>query len=174
MALHRHDHRLRHLFDGPDRVGLIGRHRRLFARTDRLQIVAGAEAPAFALQHDAAQFVDILCDRVDVVAQFDEQRRIAVDAAEAKGGAGMAHKRGRRWVLYAGEPEASKVPPAWHAWLHYTTAEPPKPDAPKPRFEQPHQPNLTGTELAYHPQGSVLSDTPRAKGTGDYEPWRPG
>ena len=28
----------------------------------------------------------------------------------------------RRWVLYKGRPEASKVPPDWHAWLHRTTA----------------------------------------------------
>ena len=27
----------------------------------------------------------------------------------------------RRWVMYAGAPEASLVPPEWHAWLHYTT-----------------------------------------------------
>ena len=32
----------------------------------------------------------------------------------------------RRWVTYAGAPEASDVPPEWHAWLHYTT------DAPLP------------------------------------------
>ena len=106
--------------------------------------------------------------------RYFEEKSPQRSASEAKGGAGMAHKRGRRWVLYNGEPEASKVPPAWHAWLHHTTAEPPKPDAPKPHFELPHQPNLTGTELAYHPQGSVLGEGQRAKGTGDYEPWRPG
>ena len=25
--------------------------------------------------------------------------------------------RERRWVLYRGKPEASRVPPEWHAWL---------------------------------------------------------
>ncbi len=32
--------------------------------------------------------------------------------------------RGRRWVMYAGVPEASSVPPEWHAWLHHTTDAP--------------------------------------------------
>ena len=27
--------------------------------------------------------------------------------------------RRRRWVMYEGAPEASKVPPLWHAWLHH-------------------------------------------------------
>ena len=28
--------------------------------------------------------------------------------------------REKRWVIYNGEPEGSKVPPEWHAWLHHT------------------------------------------------------
>ena len=31
------------------------------------------------------------------------------------------HGRERRWVLFKGEAEASRVPPEWHAWLHHTT-----------------------------------------------------
>ncbi len=27
--------------------------------------------------------------------------------------------RERRWVVYNGIDEASKVPPEWHAWLHH-------------------------------------------------------
>ena len=26
----------------------------------------------------------------------------------------------RRWVIYAGTVEASRVPPEWHGWLHHT------------------------------------------------------
>ena len=33
--------------------------------------------------------------------------------------------RKRRWVIYNGYAEASKVPPDWHGWLHYTFDEPP-------------------------------------------------
>ena len=80
----------------------------------------------------------------------------------------------RRWVLYAGEPEASNVPPEWHAWLHKTVANPPGPVSPfKPVYEKAHEPNLTGTVAAYHPPGSVLEGGARAHATGDYEPWRP-
>ena len=32
--------------------------------------------------------------------------------------------RERRWVLYKGPAEASKVPPEWHAWLNHTTDAP--------------------------------------------------
>ena len=34
-------------------------------------------------------------------------------------------QRERRWVVYEGEVEASRVPPEWHRWLHHSTDEPP-------------------------------------------------
>lgn len=82
--------------------------------------------------------------------------------------------RERRWVLYKGEPEASKVPPEWHAWLHKITKEPPQPGAqPQRPWQKEHLPNLTGTDLAYRPLGSQLRGGQRSKATGDYEPWVP-
>lgn len=85
---------------------------------------------------------------------------------------GGRFSRERRWVIYSGEPEGSKVPPEWHAWLHHTINEPP-PARRRYAWEKDHQPNLTGTPLAYHPQGSVLRGGRRAASTGDYEPWSP-
>ncbi len=87
---------------------------------------------------------------------------------------GGRDSRERRWVLYNGEAEASKVPPEWHAWLHHTVDEIPA-DAGRPKYpwQKPHQPNLTGTPLAYRPPGSVLKGGRRAPATGDYEPWTP-
>jgi NADH:ubiquinone oxidoreductase subunit len=80
----------------------------------------------------------------------------------------------RRWVIYVGTVEASRVPPEWHGWLHHTFALPPTVDAPKPRaWEAPHQPNLTGTSAAYHPDGSLWAEGKRPPATGDYEAWRP-
>jgi NADH:ubiquinone oxidoreductase subunit len=35
--------------------------------------------------------------------------------------------RRRRWVIYKGYPDASKVPAEWHGWLHYTFDELPTP-----------------------------------------------
>ncbi|MEM9970433.1 MAG: NADH:ubiquinone oxidoreductase subunit NDUFA12, partial [Pseudomonadota bacterium] len=56
----------------------------------------------------------------------------------------------RRWVIYNGETEASRVSPDWHGWLHHTWDEPPtdKPVVHKD-WEKPHLPNLTGTSEAY-------------------------
>ncbi len=83
-------------------------------------------------------------------------------------------QRERRWVIYNGEPEATKVPPEWHAWLHHTHAEPITPGSPYHQpWVQPHRQNPTGTLEAYRPPGSVLKGGQRARGTGDYEPWTP-
>ncbi len=78
----------------------------------------------------------------------------------------------RRWVIYNGEAEASRVSPDWHGWLHYTWDEPPteSPVRRKP-WEKPHQENLTGTPLAYAPPGSIRRERPAGKA--DYEAWTP-
>ncbi len=80
----------------------------------------------------------------------------------------------RRWVIYSGESEASRVPPDWHGWLHHTYAEPPT-AAPLPRkpWEKPHKPNLTGGPGAYLPPGSAATPARRPHATGDYEAWTP-
>lgn len=80
----------------------------------------------------------------------------------------------RRWVLFAGEPEASLVPPEWHGWLHYTMDEPlPEHSAFHKSWVKPHQPNPTGTLDAYRPPGHPLRGGHRAAATGDYQPWTP-
>ena len=79
----------------------------------------------------------------------------------------------RRWVLYAGEVEASRVPPAWNAWLQRTVEEAPDPDAPRWAWQKAHQPNLTGSAQAYRPPGSLIEGGRRERATGDYQPWRP-
>jgi NADH:ubiquinone oxidoreductase subunit len=80
--------------------------------------------------------------------------------------------RVRRWVDYAGAPEASKVPPEWHAWLHYTTEAPIKLASPRP-WIKPHEANLTGTPEGYRPPGHDYKGGERARATGDYEAWSP-
>jgi len=69
---------------------------------------------------------------------------------------GGRFSREKRWVIYNGEPEASKVPPEWHAWLHHTVNEVPRADRPRHSWKKPHQPNMTGTRYAYYPPGSIL------------------
>lgn len=78
----------------------------------------------------------------------------------------------RRWVIYNGETEASRIAPEWHGWLHHTWTEPPT-TAPLPRkgWEQPHQPNLTGTPAAWVPSGSLRRTEPAPRR--DYDAWQP-
>jgi NADH:ubiquinone oxidoreductase subunit len=78
----------------------------------------------------------------------------------------------RRWVIYNGEAEASRVSPDWHGWLHRTWNDTPvaKPLVHK-AWEQPHQENLTGTPAAYVPAGSLNRAAP-VKRT-DYDAWQP-
>ena len=81
----------------------------------------------------------------------------------------------RRWVVYNGYAEASKVPPSWHGWLHHTVDVAPTEESYTPReWQKPHVPNMTGTPAAYRPSGSTLASGRRPKATGDYQPWTPG
>ena len=78
----------------------------------------------------------------------------------------------KRWVIYNGEMEASRVAPDWHGWLHHTWEEPPTkaPLTHKP-WEKPHHENLSGSDLAYAPPGSIRRGAPVERK--DYEAWAP-
>ncbi|GGB61024.1 MULTISPECIES: NADH:ubiquinone oxidoreductase subunit NDUFA12 [Henriciella] len=82
--------------------------------------------------------------------------------------------RHRRYVIYEGLAEPSKVPADWHGWLHYTFDEPPT-EAPLNRraWETDHKPNMTGTLFAYRPKGAISEGGDRRKADGDYEAWTP-
>ena len=78
----------------------------------------------------------------------------------------------RRWVIYNGEAEASRVDPDWHGWLHHTFDDlPSKKPLVHKTWEKPHHENLTGTALAYAPAGSIRRPQPTARQ--DYEAWSP-
>lgn len=84
------------------------------------------------------------------------------------------YKRERRWVIYNGEAEASRVPPEWHGWLHHTTDIIPGETNPLRReWQKPHQENMSGTKFAYVPPGHVLRGARRSDATGDYQAWTP-
>ena len=92
----------------------------------------------------------------------DAQGNIYYQTADAK----------KRWVIYNGEMEASRVSPDWHGWLHFTWDQPPtkEPLAHKP-WEEPHLENLTGTAGAYAPPGSIRRAAPAPRA--DYDAWSP-
>jgi len=82
--------------------------------------------------------------------------------------------RKRRWVLYNGYVDASKVPPEWFGWLHYSVDEAPGAQTfPKRPWMKDHVPNLSGTPFAWRPKGSIARGGARPRATGDYEAWRP-
>lgn len=83
------------------------------------------------------------------------------------------YRRHRRWVLYAGVPEATAVPPEWHGWLHHTT-DAPLPETRRHAWQRDHRPNRTGTAESYRPIGHDYAGGRRRDTTGDYEAWTPG
>jgi NADH:ubiquinone oxidoreductase subunit len=82
------------------------------------------------------------------------------------------YRKNKRWILYSGIAEPTKVPPMCHAWLHYIIDDFPK-KSKEYSWQQHRKPNLTGTKYAYFPTGHELSDSKRARATGDYESWKP-
>ncbi len=83
------------------------------------------------------------------------------------------YKRDRRWVIYDGAPEASKVPPEWHGWLHHQSDKIPEEGGESFRrpWQKPHLANMTGTAAAWLPP--ALKGGKRDPATGDYEAWQP-
>jgi NADH:ubiquinone oxidoreductase subunit len=60
-------------------------------------------------------------------------------------------KTGKRFVVYKGCAEATKVPANWHSWLHYTINTPPANNQQQYSWQIAHTPNQTGTKFAYNP-----------------------
>jgi NADH:ubiquinone oxidoreductase subunit len=80
----------------------------------------------------------------------------------------------RRWVIYNGTPEATRVPPEWHLWLHKTVDTTPVERPLTVRaWEKPWLPNATGTPAAHTPSGALTATGKRARASGDYEAWSP-
>ncbi len=81
----------------------------------------------------------------------------------------------RRWVIFNGEAEPSRVPPGWRGWLAHTVDVPPSQETYRPReWQAPHVANVTGTPQAYRPKGSILTPGGNPQADPGYEPWTPG
>jgi NADH:ubiquinone oxidoreductase subunit len=71
----------------------------------------------------------------------------------------------KRFVFYAGAPEASSVPSKWFLWLHHTSSAPLPDDSPvHQKWEKEHRMNPTGTEAAWLPPGHALRQGERKAG----------
>ena len=83
-------------------------------------------------------------------------------------------KGGRRWVMYSGSNDVSRVPPEWYAWLtRQIDVVPDEALSPPPPFLKPAVPNLTGTPGAYRPSGALERGGHRQAASGDYQAWTP-
>jgi len=61
-------------------------------------------------------------------------------------------KKGKRWVIYSDEIDASKIPSEWYSWIHFTKNKIENiHDLKKYDWQKPHQSNQTGTINAHHP-----------------------
>lgn len=83
-------------------------------------------------------------------------------------------KGGRRWVMYQGSNDVSRVPPEWYAWLtRQIDAVPDEALPPPPNYLKPPVPNMTGTPGAYRPSGALERGGQRQAASGDYQAWTP-
>ncbi len=85
-----------------------------------------------------------------------------------------ARKGRRRWVMYNGSNDVSRVPPDWYAWLTRQIDDvPDKALPPAPKFLKAATANLTGTAQAYRPSGALERGGRRQAASGDYQAWTP-
>ena len=82
------------------------------------------------------------------------------------------NRRAKRWVVFHGEVEASRIAPEWHAWLHYTS-DTPLTGVTRQSWQTDYVANQTGTNQAYLPPGHDLKGGQRQKAAGDYQAWTP-
>ena len=80
------------------------------------------------------------------------------------------NKKGKRWVIYKNEVEASKIPPEWHLWIHFRKKQKPEKDMKKFSWQKKHSENLTGTNKAYKPDGSLTVES--KKNIKQYDTWQ--
>ena len=80
-----------------------------------------------------------------------------------------SNSKGKRWVIYKNNIESSKIPPEWHAWIHFLSRNIPTKDVKKFLWQKEHRENLTGTKNAYKPKGSLSSESTRS--IKKYETW---
>ena len=62
-------------------------------------------------------------------------------------------KSGKRWVIYNGEIEATKIPNEWYSWMHFTNNKIENlHELKKYKWQKSHLSNQTGSKNSYHPK----------------------
>ena len=101
---------------------------------------------------------------------FLKGKKVGIDE---KGNKFYVHRKNnkKRWIIYNGLMDASKVPALWHDWLHYRTDEIPNESDKNLNWYKMHKENTTGTKEAYSPDLSKNNEPKILKK--NYEPWNP-
>ena len=81
--------------------------------------------------------------------------------------------KAKRWVIFKGEVEATKIPPQWHSWLHKSIDKAPINYSHKYEWQKDHEPNRTGTEKAFSPNSELSENSNYDNINEDYEKWNP-
>ena len=80
------------------------------------------------------------------------------------------NKKGKRWVIYNGEINASKITSDWFSWIHYTVNTiPTEKKIEKYSWQKPHKDNKTGSIESYKPN----KISKKGKDFKKYESWKP-
>ena len=80
------------------------------------------------------------------------------------------NSKGKRWVIYKNNIEASKIPPEWYLWMHNLSVNKPSNKINSFSWQKKYEGNLTGTERAHKPEGSLATDL--KKNMKKYETWK--
>ena len=80
------------------------------------------------------------------------------------------NKKDKRWVIYNGEINASKITSDWYSWIHHISNRIPNEEGEKKfSWQKPHKDNKTGTNESYKPN-KISKNNKKFK---KYESWRP-
>ena len=79
------------------------------------------------------------------------------------------NKTGKRWVIYKGEINASKITTDWYLWIHGISNTIPLDNAQKKfSWQKPHKDNKTGTKDSFKPN-KISKNSKKFK---KYESWK--
>ena len=76
-------------------------------------------------------------------------------------------KKNERWVIYAGDIEATKITSDWYLWMHHTVDKIPNNKNSKYTWQKGHLENQTGTSNSFKPVKIRKNDIKKK-----YETWK--
>ena len=78
------------------------------------------------------------------------------------------NKKNKRWVIYSGNIEATKITSDWYLWMQHTIDKIPEDkDKKKYSWQKKHTENQTGTKYSYKPTKIKKNDIKKK-----YETWK--